>query len=52
LVKTSALLFIGANGFSKYLFLKSFSAKNRIFVLLASNLACLQRSIISQLIFN
>jgi len=49
LAKISALLFIGANSFSKYLFLKSFSAKHHIFALLASNLACLQRSIISQI---
>jgi hypothetical protein len=41
------LLFIGANSFTKYLFLKGFSAKPHIFVLLAPNSAVLQHSIIS-----
>jgi len=49
LAKISALLFIGAKSFPKYLFLKSFSAKHHIFDLLASNLAGLQRSIIAQI---
>jgi len=49
LAKISALLFFGANSFSKSLFLKSFSAKHHIFILLALDLAGLQRSVIAQI---